>query len=151
MNYFFEWTVPTFFYMSVGMGVRHRSNYTLFMEQGGTILPDIIYYDLNTTNKDDRNTTKSHAGDRRLLFNYYKTLMLLTGVDEDEAAHMANQTMAVETMIAQVINRALFCFTVFPSYVFLAFIDRLAMFLWAFEIQIDSNHCRPQLCGLQFE
>jgi predicted metalloendopeptidase len=110
MDYLFEWTVPTFFFMSVGMGVRHRSNYTLFLEQGGTLLPDLTYYDLNTTDEEDRNSTISNAGDRRLLFDYYKTLMILTGLDEAEAAHMANQTMIVETMIAQVIKSATFLF-----------------------------------------
>lgn len=101
MDHLFEWVVPTFISVNVGMGVRVRSNYTLFVEQGATMLSDITYYELNVTDEGDRNASVTHARDRELLTDFYKRLMELTGVPEKEAGEMANATMEIEKMMAQ--------------------------------------------------
>ncbi len=58
ITHMFEWAIPTFFSMEIALGLRVRTNYTLFLSSGGLILPDMSYYDVDVhSDEDDKNET----------------------------------------------------------------------------------------------
>jgi putative endopeptidase len=99
---------PKPFVWDIQLSIRDKDHRSMFLKASGLTMPDPGWYGLNTTkvSEHDDMTSTQYSNDhiqagRQQVLQYFQTLNELSGSSPDEAALVADQTLAFETMLAQ--------------------------------------------------